>query len=177
MRTQLLQNSIDCSPPGYSVHGILLGRILEWVAIPSSRGSHQLRDQTQVSCISFIAGRFFTHWATFKAPWVADSLLKYVLGPALPLGLGRNSSLDSFSIIWYSDFRVLDLNLYHLYHFSAMIRYNRLCGWRWWVWVVPWDSSCCSFMRKIYRREFPGHGTLLLKQDSSPNSCLEPLWS
>ena len=41
--------------------GILQARILEWVAMPSSRGSSQLRDQTQVSCI---AGGFFTVWAT-----------------------------------------------------------------------------------------------------------------
>ena len=34
----------DCSPPGFSVHGILQARILEWVAIPFSRGSSQPRD-------------------------------------------------------------------------------------------------------------------------------------
>ena len=44
-------------PPGSSVHGILQARILEWVAIPFSRGSSRPRDQTWVSCI---AGRFFT---------------------------------------------------------------------------------------------------------------------
>ena len=38
-------------PPGASVHGILQARILEWAAIPSSRGSSQPRDQIQVSCI------------------------------------------------------------------------------------------------------------------------------
>jgi len=48
---------MDCSPPGFSVHGILQARILEWVAIPFSRGSSQPRDQTQVS---HIAGGFFT---------------------------------------------------------------------------------------------------------------------
>ena len=42
----------DCSLPGSSVHGILKARILEWVAIPSSRGSSQPRDRTQVSCIA-----------------------------------------------------------------------------------------------------------------------------
>ena len=41
-----LGNLEDCSPPGSSVHGILQARILEWVAIPSSRGSSQPRDQT-----------------------------------------------------------------------------------------------------------------------------------
>ena len=34
-----LRNPMDCSPPGSSVHGILQARILEWVAIPFSRGS------------------------------------------------------------------------------------------------------------------------------------------
>ena len=48
------------SPPGSSVHGISQARILEWVAIPFSRGSSQPRDQTQVS---YIAGSFFTIWA------------------------------------------------------------------------------------------------------------------
>ena len=48
---------LDCSPPGSSVHGILQARILEWVAMPSSRGSSPPRDQT---CISFTGGGFFT---------------------------------------------------------------------------------------------------------------------
>ena len=52
---------MDCSSPGSSVHGILQARILEWGAIPFSRGSSWPRDRTQVSCI---AGRFFTVWAT-----------------------------------------------------------------------------------------------------------------
>ena len=46
-----LCDSVDCSPPGSSVHGILQARILEWVAISFSRGSSQPRDQTRVSCI------------------------------------------------------------------------------------------------------------------------------
>ena len=40
---------MDCSPPGSSVHGISQARILEWVAIFSSRGSSRLRDQTRIS--------------------------------------------------------------------------------------------------------------------------------
>ena len=46
-----------CDPMGYTVHGILQARILEWVAFPFSRGSSQPRDRTQVS---HIAGGFFT---------------------------------------------------------------------------------------------------------------------
>ena len=51
-------------PMDYTVRGILQTRILEWVAIPFSRGSSQPRDWTQVSCI---AGRFFTSWAIREA--------------------------------------------------------------------------------------------------------------
>ena len=56
-----LCDTMDCSPPGCSVHGILQARILEWVAIPFSRESSWPKDQTWVSCI---AGRLFTVWAT-----------------------------------------------------------------------------------------------------------------
>ena len=50
-----------CSLPVSSVHGILQARILEWIAIPFSRGSSWPRDQTWVFCT---AGRFFAIWAT-----------------------------------------------------------------------------------------------------------------
>ena len=49
--SQTLCDPINCSPPGSSVHGILQARILEWVAIPFSRGSSRPRDWTH-----------FTHW-------------------------------------------------------------------------------------------------------------------
>ena len=48
----ILCDPMDCSPPGSSVHGILQARILEWVAMSSSRGSSQIRDQNCISCIS-----------------------------------------------------------------------------------------------------------------------------
>ena len=41
-----LCDPMDCSPPGSSVHGILQARILEWVAMPSSRESSPHRDRT-----------------------------------------------------------------------------------------------------------------------------------
>ena len=46
-----LCNPMDCSFPGSSVHGILQAKILEWIMMPSSRVSSQLRDQTHVFCI------------------------------------------------------------------------------------------------------------------------------
>ena len=84
-----LCNPMDCSLPGSSVNGILQARILEWVAVPFSRGSSQPRDQTRVSHIaggslpseppgklkttgvggqvSSTAGKFFTIWTTREA--------------------------------------------------------------------------------------------------------------
>ena len=59
-----LCNTMECSSPGSSIHEITQARILEWVAIPFSRGSSQPRDQTQVSRIG---GKFFTIWATREA--------------------------------------------------------------------------------------------------------------
>ena len=59
-----LCDPMDCSPPGSSVHGILQARILEWVAISFSTGTSRPRDQTQDS---YIAGEFFTVWATRQA--------------------------------------------------------------------------------------------------------------
>ena len=41
-----------CDLLDYTVHGILQARLLEWVAVPFSRGSSQPRDRTQVSCIA-----------------------------------------------------------------------------------------------------------------------------
>ena len=52
-----LCDPMDCSPPGFSVHGISQARILEWIATSFSRGSSLPRDRTQVC---HIAGRFFT---------------------------------------------------------------------------------------------------------------------
>ena len=52
------------SPQAPLSMGILQARILEWVAMPSSKVSSQPRDWTQVSCIT---GRFFTNWAIMEA--------------------------------------------------------------------------------------------------------------
>ena len=57
--TSVVFNSVepmDCSPPSSSVHGILQAKLLGWVAISSSRGSSQPRDQTRVSYVSCISG-------------------------------------------------------------------------------------------------------------------------
>ena len=55
------------SLPGSAVYGILQARILEWVAICSSRGSSQPKDWTCISCVSCIGRRILYHWATWEA--------------------------------------------------------------------------------------------------------------
>ena len=65
---------MDCNPSGSSVHSTLQARILKRVAMPSSRGSSQLWDLTQVSCISCI-GRQVLYWASLP-PWDSDTGLE-----------------------------------------------------------------------------------------------------
>ena len=48
---------MDCSPPGFSVHGIFHARILEWVAVSFSRESCQPRDRMCISCVSCVGRR------------------------------------------------------------------------------------------------------------------------
>ena len=70
--TSFLSDSLrsqDCSPSGCSVYGDSPGKILEWVAMPSSRGSSWPRDPTCASCVSGIVGWFFT--TEPLSPWGA----------------------------------------------------------------------------------------------------------
>jgi len=55
-----LCDPMECSPPGSSVHGILQARILEWVAMPSSRRSSRPRARSPVSCL--------LHWQAASSP-------------------------------------------------------------------------------------------------------------
>ena len=57
-----LCDPMDWIPPGSSVHGILQVRILEWVAVPSSRGSSWPRDRTHVSYVSCIGRQVLYPW-------------------------------------------------------------------------------------------------------------------
>jgi len=90
----VLSDPMDCSLPSSSVHGILQERILEWVAMPSSRGSSQPRNQTRISCI---AGRFFTseppgkpRMITLLSAFKGTSMLFSIV--ATPLFIPTNSA-------------------------------------------------------------------------------------
>ena len=67
-----LCDPMDCSLPGFSIHGIFQARVLEWGGISFFRGSSWPRDRTRVS---HIVGRCFTLWATREATNL-DSILK-----------------------------------------------------------------------------------------------------
>ena len=86
-----------CNPLDYTVHGILQARILEWVAFPSSRGSSQPRDWTQ---ISRIAGEFFTSWVIREdLPQFSKTELR------VGRGEGRRARESSFILCkgWWGD--------------------------------------------------------------------------
>ena len=68
---------MDCSPPGYSDYGILQARILEWVAISSSKGSSLPRDG---SCLFCIGRRILYHLATWEVP-VSSIKLPFIFRP------------------------------------------------------------------------------------------------
>ena len=70
MRAKSLQlcptlcDPVDCTLPGSSVHGILQARTVEWVAMPSSRGSSRRRALMPLA----LAGKLFTTSVTWEAP-------------------------------------------------------------------------------------------------------------
>ena len=90
-------------PVDYTIHGILQARMLEWVALPFSRGSSQPRDRTQVSCRR-TAGRFFTSWATREARWMWSLCsVKQYIGTMKQFEHGSLNIIDGqwfMEIIW-----------------------------------------------------------------------------
>ena len=116
MRAQscLTLDSMGCSPPGSSVHGISQARILEWVAITSSRGSSLCSAQTHVSCI----GRWILyHWATWEAQ-TSFLLLLSVAQWCLTLCDPMDCSTPSFSVLHY----FLDFVKTHVHWISDAIQ-------------------------------------------------------
>ena len=69
-----LCDPMDCGPPGSSVHGVLHARILEWVAISSSRGSSQPRDRIPISSISSVGRWILYHCDTCTTRYIVLKL-------------------------------------------------------------------------------------------------------
>ena len=96
-----LCNLVDCSLPGSSVHGILQARILEWVAISSSRGSSQPRDWTLISCVT---GRCFNLWATCESLYC--TLVTYNIILQLYFNLKKKEFFSGKSFFFPSNFSI-----------------------------------------------------------------------
>ena len=93
-----LCDSMDCSLPGFPIHGIFQARVLEWVAIAFFRGSSWLRDWTQVSCI---IGRCFTIWATREVTWrITDYCYQQPTTHFYPVLLHRYLERKAKSSLW-----------------------------------------------------------------------------
>ena len=91
-----LCDPMNCTLPGSSIHEILQTRILEWVAIPFSRGSSQHRDQTQVF---YFAGRFFLRgslWAIREA--LCSSVYILIPNPCFILHLATLVTVSLYSM-------------------------------------------------------------------------------
>ena len=123
-----LCDRMDCSPPGFSVPGILQARTLEWIAMPSFRGPSQHREWTQVSCI---ASWFFTIWVYYRSskhtcfrlrgllvPHIETCQSSLVFSPCLSCKTNWLTYLQHR--FWLLDF-LLDVNRYFFkQHFSYM---------------------------------------------------------
>ena len=79
-----LCDPMDCSPPGSSIHGISQARILDRVAMFSSKKSSRPRDGTHVSCVCHIGRQVLHHWATCEAPWTGANSAFIVLPLQVP---------------------------------------------------------------------------------------------
>ena len=75
---------MDCSLLVSSILGFLQAAVLEWVAVSSSRGSSQPRDPTHVSCVSALAGGFFTTSTLWEALTYTTEAHKYYRWSAPP---------------------------------------------------------------------------------------------
>ena len=95
----------DCSLPGSSVHGILQARMLEWVAISSSRGSSQPRDRTIVSCTGRWILLLLSHWGSPLAPEYPVKMAKALSD--LHGGLRFNLPNSSFSSVSFTGLNLL----------------------------------------------------------------------
>ena len=109
-----LLNPMDYSPPGIPIHGILQGRILEWVSMPSSRGYFWPRVWTWVS---YITDGFFIIWVTKEAQYNKN----YHQSLSLWLLMIRHS-LKYFCVTVYNDFFFCWMNVVH--HIFSFFSYN-----------------------------------------------------
>ena len=103
-----LCNSMECNPPGSSIHGILQARILEQIAVPSSKKSSRPRDRICVSCVSCTGRQVLYHGTTWEAlnmylggAMISGSWQCHVLSEVPPPGRKQNHCLVAVNITVY----------------------------------------------------------------------------
>ena len=131
-----LCDPVDCSPPGFSVHELLQARILEWVAIPFSRGPFPPRDQTWVSCIE---GRFFIIWAAREALNINLVNINWLCLSRLVLILKKKLKITQTEVcLWYNIY--LNSQLYR--YFLVFKLACELCvHWLFSTHDIPWEKT------------------------------------
>ena len=89
-------DSMDSSPEGSSVHGILQARILEWVTMTFSRGSSRPRD-SRFSHVFCIGRQILYHWTTREASTaIPSSISLFVLTPPVPMSPSDLTSMSTY---------------------------------------------------------------------------------
>ena len=107
----------NSSQPSSFVRGILQARILDWAAVPFSKGSSPSRDWTP---ISFIASEFFTVRAMREAPpFSGEMVFRYQRVVFIAIDLFQSTELGDYMYIYYymNEFTYLSENIFNLYLF------------------------------------------------------------
>ena len=99
-----LCDPLNYSPPGFSVHGILQAKVLEWVDISYSRGSSQLRDQTQ---ICWVGRQILYHCVPGKPSRRCEPLSVNVLSCRGSLEAPERAEHFLFNTLWFFSLLVL----------------------------------------------------------------------
>ena len=122
-----LRDPMDCILPGSSAHGMLQAKVLEWVAMPFSRGSSSPRAQTCVSYCSCIAGRFFFFLMLSHqgSPALGETYQKLTLIP-------KRSDYRFFFLLslLFSDFQYAYVLLYQIHICFLPFTANIFKKWR-----------------------------------------------
>ena len=122
----------DCSPPGSFVHGIFPTRILEQVAISSSRGYSQPRSPTHAACISCIDRRTrpLSHLGSSPNHWTTREFPSYCLLLSLSWIDGAWNKLWKFANFWSKHWSK-DKTFKRVFHVQMFMSYERAIIWFW----------------------------------------------
>ena len=131
------------TPPSYSVHGIFWARLLEWVAIFSSRGSSWTRDQTHY----LLHCRWILYcWATRGAFCTSTFLILSLLYPLLPM-------FPSFFLPWSLCVPIIEMLFFCLFYPSILSGCTLTNVIITSLWIGPTSASLASFA--IFLNSYP----------------------